>query len=75
MNRLVGMREELGWDSGPAGEILCAGDRRDKRTYIRDDPEMPLIKEGLQFREIWMEAEVAAIPILQSEWKKRLLRD
>ena len=69
------MREELRRNGRPAGEILRAGDGRDQRADIRDDPEVALIKEGLQFRQARMETEVTAIAILQSERKKRRLRD
>ena len=75
LHRLVGMREELRRNGGPAGEILGAGDGRDERAHIRDDPEVALVKEGLQFHEVRMETEVAAVAILQSERKKRRLRD
>ena len=51
------------------------GDGRDQRADIRDDPEVSLIKKRLQFRKVRMEPEVAAIAILQSERKKRRLRD
>src|ERR1700730_3438208 len=69
------MREELRRNGSSAREILCAGDGRDQRAHIRNDSEVSLVKKGLQFRQVRMETEVAAIAILQSEWKKRRLRD
>ena len=69
------MREELRRDGGPAGEILRASDGGDERTHIRDDPEVALVKKGLQFHQVRMEPEVAAIAVLQSKWKERRLRD
>ena len=75
MHRLVGMRKKLRRNGSPAGEILGASDGRDERAHIRDDPEVSLVKKGLQFREVRMETEVAAIAILQSEWKKRYQKE
>src|SRR6266478_490268 len=69
------MREELRRNSGPAREILRAGDGRDQRAHIRNDPEVSLVKKGLQFWQVRMETEIAATAILQTEWKKRRLRD
>src|SRR5437762_12255663 len=69
------MRKELRRNGSPAREILSASDRRDKRAHIRDDPEMALVKKRLQFREVRMEPEVAAVATLQSEWKKGRLWD
>src|SRR5471030_1277886 len=75
LHRLVGMREELRRNGRPAGEVLGASDGRDERAHIRDDPEVALIKKGLQFRQARMETEVTAVAVLQSEWKKRRLRE
>ena len=54
---------------------MRAGDRRDERADVRDDAEVALIKERLQFRQVRMEREIAAIAIQQSKWKQRGLRD
>src|SRR5450631_109507 len=75
LHRLVGMREELRRNGRPAEEVLGASDGRDERAHIRDDPEVALIKKGLQFRQARMETEVTAVAVLQSEWKKRRLRE
>src|ERR1700694_2983261 len=69
------MREELRRNGSSAGEILRAGDRRDKRAHTRADPEVPRMKKGLQSQQVRMEAEVAAVAIQKREWQKRCLRD
>src|ERR1044071_1106888 len=75
LDRLVGMRKKLRGNSRPAGEILGTSDRRNEGAHVRNDAEVALIEKALQFRQTGMKTKVTAVAILQSEWKKRRLRD
>ena len=69
------MRKKLRWNRGAAGEVLGARDRSDERAHIRDHAEVALVKKRLQFHQIRMKPEVAAVAILQALAEERRLRD
>ena len=67
---LVGVREEVDGNRPGICEILRPGDRLRERADVRDDGQLPAVKQSLQPRKIGMEA-VGDIACFRNDGKQR----